>query len=269
MARVTRRIPLVTLLAAVLASTPHAIAQTSTPTAPSATSHDARLTPEVVSLFMANYYRAPEPNVVPSIIQAAINSGLLEQQSRRMPVIAFMAGLIATDPTFVNRLAPLFEKLPGEQPMRLTRAIIYSGRPDWSLHTARLKNMWPTKADEIETLASKGGRSIPHLKTEGNPLVIDMNWAYFGATGHRDAVEKVIAALPTALDGSNAQVLLTAQSAKWSLTSNAAQHPLVLDICHQHRTGPHGEQLKEVITAAEARLNKAAPKPTSPKSTQM
>ncbi len=230
---------------------------------------DAALTPDAISAFIANYYRAPDPKAVPAMVKAALDAGLLEQQNRRMVMIGFMAGLIATDASVVDRLAPLFEKLPGDQPMRLPRAIAYSGRPDWSLHTARLKNLWPARAQEIETLAAKGGRPIPLLKTDNNPLIVDMNWAYFGATGQREAIDKIIAVLATASDSTNPQSLLTAQTAKWSLIANAAQHPRVMEICREHLAGPQAEQIKEIIAAADDRVKKLKPAAASSKASAL
>ena len=196
------------------------------------------------------YYRARDPKAAVALVGDLLEAGAFDANTPRLRIIAFMAGLIANDPMIVRELVPLFAKLPGDQPMRLVRAIMHSGRPDWSLHAARLKHEWPERADEIEMIAKKGGRPIPTLNEDKNTIVVDMNWAYFGAAGNPAAIERIIAALPTSKAMDDPKHLEVAQAARWSLIDAAARSTDVLAICRRLLGGPQDAALRDVIAAA-------------------
>lgn len=196
---------------------------------------------------VATYHQKPSVAAALTFIETELSGDHLSSASRRMRLIGFMAGLVAADPAFVDRLAPLFRKLPGDQPMRLVRAIAYSGRPDWSLHAARLKNLWPEHASGIETISAKGGRPIPHLTDTKNVLVIDLAAGYWGATGNAAAIERIIAALPTHRMTQSAEQLLVGQAARWHLAAASRTDPAVRAVCMNALDGPHGEALREIL----------------------
>jgi hypothetical protein len=207
------------------------------------------LTPDVITGVFQNYYRAPMPERVHEVVQAAIVQGLAETRPKRLALIAFMAGLIADNTAHVERLASVFGKLPGEQPERLVRAILYSGRPDWADQITRLKNLWPQHVAMIDRLAERGARPVYALKRDGQPEVLDMNWAYFGTTGSRAAVHAVIEMLGDLRASDPAKVAM-AHAARHTLATQAMSHERVYEVCLRAQMGSYGDQMRLIIVAS-------------------
>lgn len=216
------------------------------PAAPAA-ANDTGPAPAANTARIANWYRTPDRASAVALVEQELSAELAASAPRRMRLVGFVAGLVATDPAYVDRLAPLFRTLPGDQPLRLARAIAYSGRPDWSLHTARLKNLWPEHAGAIETLAAKGGRPIPLLTESRNALVVDLAAGYWGATGNHAAIERIIKALPTHRMTQSAEELLVAQAARWYLSAAIRSDASIRAIAMAGIDGPHGEPLREIL----------------------
>lgn len=228
---------------AIVSLAPNAVAQTS---------RTAALTPQVIDAILQNYYQAPLAEHVPAIIDAAMAHGLAEDRSKRLVLIAFIAGLIASDDGFVERLAPVFRKRPGDEPMRLVRAVLYSGRADSQILIDRLKLLWPERAAEITALAAKGAKAVYALSFQDQPVVLDMNWAFFGATGRPEPVMAIIGSLSDLRGTTDPARLAIAHGARWSLAVQARQHERVMDLCRKALWGSHAEDLRGVIKAAEA-----------------
>jgi hypothetical protein len=209
----------------------------------------AVLTPDVIAGVFQNYYRAPMPERVHEVVQAAVVQGLAETRPKRLALIAFMAGLIAENTLYVERLASVFGKLPGDQPERVVRAILYSGRPDWADQITRLKGFWPQHVAMIDRIAARGARPVFALKRDGQPEVLEMNWAYFGATGSRDAVLAVIEMMGDLRSTEPAKVAL-AHAARHTLATQAMTHDRVYDICLRAQMGSFGDQMRLIIVAA-------------------
>ena len=212
-----------------------------------AAANDTLPAPAAAAGRLATWYRTPDSATAVSLVEQELSAELAASAPRRMRLVGFVAGLVATDPAYVDLLAPLFRTLPADQPLRLARAIAYSGRPDWSLHTARLKNLWPEHADAIEALAAKGGRPIPLLAESRNALVVDLAAGYWGATGNPAAIERIIRALPSHRMTQSAEELLVAQAARWYLASAIRSDATVRSIAMAGVDGPHGEPLREIL----------------------
>jgi hypothetical protein len=218
-----------------------------------AQSYLAPLTPAVIGSILETYYQGPLAEHVPAIIQSALAQTAADDRAKRLTLIGFMAGLIADDATVINRLVPVFDKLPGDQPMQLVRAVLYSGRPDGAHHIAALKARWPTRADAIDTIAAAGNKAVYQLKFAGQPEVLAMNWAFFGATGRKEPVLAMIAALADLRQTTDPERLAVAQTVRRSLALRAADDERVKDLCRQALWGSYGDDLRPVLAAAEAR----------------
>lgn len=233
------------------------------------------ITPPVIRAVMDNYYQAPVPEFVPAIVEAAIAQGLTEDRGSRLTLIAFMAGLISADVDVVDRLRPVFDKRTPEQAMQLVRAILYSGRSDWQALVARLRKAWPDKAAEIDAVAARGARPVYSLGFTGQPEVLAMNWAFFGATGNAEPVRAIIGALGDLTHTADPDRVRLAHRARISLARRAAEHDRVMEICRQSTWGAHGEDMRAIIRAAlyddiarleadaEAAMRKLPPLPAS------
>jgi hypothetical protein len=216
-----------------------------------AQSQTAHLTPQAVAAIVETYYQGAIKEHIPTLVQASIAHNQTDERAKRLALIAFMAGLIADDATFVERLAPVFHVLPGEQPMRLVRAILYSGRPDWMAQLNRLKGLWPARAAEIDKTASIGAKPVYELKFRGQPEVLDMSWAYFGASGRRESVMAIIDTLAD-LRSDDPALVAAAVVNRRSLADRATRDELVMEICRRALWGSNGNELRAVVIAAEA-----------------
>ena len=94
---------------------------------------------------------------------------------------------------------------------------------------------------------------------------LDDHWAAFNATGDREHVDAVIAALPLVEVRGDVDRLLIGGAAKWSLSSMAHQHSRVLEYCKaavETADEPTKRLLTELIAEAEAeRLKNPPPEP--------
>lgn len=232
------------LLALVVTLPPHLHAQTHL--------RAVVLTPDVIGGILQNYYRAPMFDQVPAIVQAAITQGMAENRSKRLALIAFVAGIVSEDASQIDRLAAMYGKLAGNHHAQLVRAILYSGRPDWKAQLDRLKVMWPDKAAEIDALGARGPRAVYTLKREGQPEVLDMNWAFFGATGRREPVMLIIEALGDLRATDPVQVAM-AHTARAALATQAIQHDRVFDICQRAQWGTYGNDLRSIVVAVQTK----------------
>ena len=214
---------------------------------------DERISDEAITSFLATYYKRPDPLRLPAILKAAQDNGSMKDKARRHLVVGFLAGLIAEDAKYVMTLAPNFADLPADQPMRLARAIAYSGRTDAGKQTALLKSLWPMKAAEIEKVARENAKPATKLPIDTQSLALDLNWGYFGATGRKEPVAAIIAALAGADDKANATRVANAYQAKLSLAINAMKNDRVLAWCREAQAGPHAAHIKDVLAAVQAR----------------
>jgi hypothetical protein len=212
----------------------------------------ANLTPELIGTILQNYYRAPMSEQVPAIVQAAITQGMAENRAKRLALIAFIAGIVSEDATQIDRLAAMYSKLAGNHHAQLVRAILYSGRTDWKEQLERLKTVWPDKAAEIDAIASRGARAVYTLQRDGQPEVLDMNWAFFGATGRREPIMLIIEALGD-LRATDPGLVTTAHAARMALAAQAIQHDRVFDICQRAQWGTYGNDLGKIVAAAQTK----------------
>ncbi len=209
------------------------------------------LTPKAVAAIVETYYQGAVEEHIPTIIEALLAQNQTDERTKRLALIAFMAGLIAEDAKVIDRLAPVFQSRPGEQPMQLVRAILYSGRPDWKPQLDRLTALWPARAGEIDKTASVRAKPVYQLKFHGQPEVLEMNWAFFGASGRRESVMAIIDTLADLRSGD--PVLVAAANAnRRSLADRAMRDDSVMEICRRALWGSNGNELRPVLIAAEA-----------------
>lgn len=218
---------------AVLAVAALATAVMLLPAATNAQRIDAPVTDDALAAFFASYHKRPDSLRLPEMLKAAQDNGYLRDKARRHVVIGFLSGLVAEDAKYVSTLAPHFANLPSDLPMRLPRAVAYSGRPDWLRHMQTLKSLWPTKAAEIDAIIKDGPKSVTKLPVDAQALALDLNWGYYGATGRKEPVQAIIAGLAGADDKANLIRVTNAYAAKLSLTTTAMKNDRVLAWCRE------------------------------------
>ena len=89
---------------------------------------------------------------------------------------------------------------------------------------------------------------------------LDESWGQFMANGAREPVQAVIAALPLIETGDDVEQMLIGGAARWSLRSQALQHPFVLAYCQDAARGadePNRHLLRALIDDVRRDFNAA------------
>lgn len=204
---------------------------------------------------MTYYYKHPEPAVVVDAMLALGKQGALKNPETAAPFFGFLAGVLsknpATVPAMLRRLAAL---PPDDQPV-VVLGVWYSGRPDAKALLAGLAKDMPEQRAMIEDLSRSNPARLVELPLDKDPGVLAALWGNFMATGDEAPVLRVMDALPfTMIAQGDPQRLAMGRVAEWSLASNAAQHPRVMEIVRRQaaaRTGSMANILNRVVAKAE------------------
>jgi hypothetical protein len=94
-----------------------------------------------------------------------------------------------------------------------------------------------------------------------SPAVLDACWASFFATGEPAYDHRIIQVLPWAEVRGDVSKMLIGGAARWSLASNAVQHPRVLEICEARLASSPDAALQQIVAAAKETARGAAPAP--------
>ncbi len=211
---------------------------------------EAELTTSLFSKLISDYNEKPDVKLAVTVLKS------FQALSPHAPQViatsdAFVAGLIYTNPEFVTLLAPIYYELTDTTAMGLPRAILMSGRDDWQERLAQLQKLWPGRAKLMDELASRGARPIPEMDPLVHPSVLEMLWAYYGATGSTKAVETLVSALAGLNEQKVVSRLKTAYAAKYSIAAKASDSPKFAALCKPLVNGPNGEALRDALLAAE------------------
>lgn len=191
--------------------------------------------------WVTHYYQHPEPKVVDKAVKDGHELKVL-QQNRYVPIlIGFFAGVFQTNKDLRQPIGDLRDSIPLPQVERhaILRGLYFS-----------------TKNDDPSPLLAKP------IDVHKTPLIVDILFGYFYATGDEAAVKKTIEALPWSTmkeeDVKNDEEKKLRReigiAAKQELTTNAAKHQRVMDICKKELPKQSSEVkpiLQEVISQAE------------------
>jgi len=203
------------------------------------------------------YYQNPRPDETPRMLQYMSKNGILTRPNNVGNLMGFLSGLFAKNSDKIELwLRDIDSYSPAEQKLLLTAAWM-SGTPG---SQRLLRSIGQAKVSKLaggDLSGTPSGRDIPIRQ----PVDLDFYWGRFFVTGDAHDVEKIIAVLYLAevkpelpggkIDG---MPLMIGMAARWSLQSNAMQHPRVLEVCKSalgKQTGANRRILVEVIRAAE------------------
>jgi hypothetical protein len=208
-----------------------------------------------VSDWMTRYYQAPQPQRLPEAVAALRVGGAFDDPVRFTAMVGFFAGVLETDATAFRRLSAGLRAAPTNQQKFVALAVALSGRHDWRERLTHLK--WALGGDQPainQLLEFTTPLHVLHLPLD-RPEVLDMQWAYFMATGKREPVERVISVVSGTLQRDDVARMMIGYAAKWSLAANAGAHPKVLEVCRSAAASeePVATVLKDVVAAAEVR----------------
>ena len=220
-------------------------------------------TVESVGNWLTRYYQSPQPKLVSKAILVLSKEGVFKREEVTPPTFGFLAGVFAKNKAITPSLIKDLTALPEDEQKILILGIWYSGRPDTKKLLEGLLVTMPQHKANIESLLQGQQVLLTQISLEQGPWIIDALWANFMATGDSEPVKRVITALPWVNEPPDSPKFLVGRSARWSLTSYAAQHPRVLAICRQQAKVQPPEVatlLKEAIASAEKqRIKPAAP----------
>ena len=212
---------------------------------------------DALGRWITYYYSKPEPHRVAEAIRTASAKGFMLNGKKAPPFIGFIAGVISKNPSIVPSLADQLDTLPTVDQPVLILGIWYSAYPEAKPQLARLRASMPIHKEMIDHLLANGRPSLLELPLEQGPWVLDALWGYFMATGDDAPLARIMTALPWVNVRGDVSRLIVGGAARWSLISNAIQHPMVMAICQEQvRTQPKevADVLREVIAEAEKGL---------------
>jgi hypothetical protein len=228
---------------------------------------------ERVLRWITNYRAEPNHVYLPAAVKGLSTNGAFQEPDSAGVYIGFMAGVIGSNPTQAEQLIEHMLSIRSEDHWALIRAIAYSGMPEWRQLLERFADRMPARQVMVEAYLSGKLPGLEHyeiepaagsffgfgaksdaLALEPSPLVMDVFWGYYYATGAVWPLMRIIALLEWSKDGNNLERLTLGSSAKFSLASNAMRDVELLDALKEARQRADEEVapiLDEVIFAAE------------------
>jgi len=207
---------------------------------------------------MTYYYQHPRPDLMISALRAMSKEGWLKKENSKAPVAAFLARLLSAN---ADRWDRWTKDLTGEteDEKSIFTVALWMGN-DESCRKALaglLRGGDPAFKQEASQLLEK---RPPNLLGDDidSPQFLDALWGSFLATGDERYVQRLISTLPLLDRKDDIMKMLIGGAAKWSLTSNAVQHPKVMEICEAElKVLPENQKpaLMEVIESARKRKN--------------
>jgi hypothetical protein len=180
---------------------------------------------------MNTYYLNPQPEGIGYAIAMLSSSGVLQIPQAVGPMTAFFGEVFAANPSRLAEWQLIIDKQPQVTKTTLGRALLWS------------------KSGGVLALQ---GRS---------PEMNDLYWGAYFASGNPMYVKKLLELAPFAEERNDFSVWGTGATAKWSLASNARQHPLVRKMLEEERrTADKRTQdlITELLTRDPAQIKKEA-----------
>lgn len=205
--------------------------------------------------WLTYYYATPEPKLVAKALSAASAQGLMKNGRKVAPTFGFLAGVMSKNHALAPALAKeLVAALPAEEQPVVVLGLWYSDYPQTKALLAELRPALPEHQQMLDHLLSGGPAGLLQLPLEQGPWVLDALWGYFMATGDDAPVARIIDALAWVKVEGDLGRLRVAMAARWSLVSNAIQHPRVMALCRkeaQSRPAEAASALRDLIAEAE------------------
>ena len=194
------------------------------------------------------YYRDPRPDQLVAQLKAWSAEGTLQNKNARAPLTGFLSQVFLQNADKIDIWYSQIKDLPKADLELITLAIWISGTKE---SRELLKMQHPGVFDQ------KAPPDILTLKLD-SASALDLLWGYYFATGDSKALRRIVAMFKYAdapkkveglPEGRVPLYTILPDSAKWSLASNAEQHPKVLEDCkknaHRRRASCHRKKMAE------------------------
>jgi len=220
--------------------------------APLASAQRPFATADELGRWVTYYYLKPEPFRIPGAVVAASRLGVLKDVEATPPFFGFIAGILEKEPSIAHFLVERMDQVAEADRPVVILGIWYSGHADTPRLMETISKRFPKHKPMISKLGAKGFR-IVQIPLDRGAWLVDALWGYFMATGEELPVTRIISTLPWSELKDSTTKMSTAQSARWSLAANAAQHVRVMEILNAQQNSQPPEvagALKEIISKA-------------------
>ncbi len=176
--------------------------------------------------WVTSYYLRPDPAGLLEKFRKLATDGTLEKPSVHAPLIAFISQVMKANP---NQIAGWLDALGRLNLGHEEMGVFYNAA--WFSNTREARDYFRKKGI---TAFHDAPPDILTLEPK-DPGVIDMWWGYFFATGSKEPIRRIVAALELLLprEGSDRLQVATHGAVRWSLASNCRHHPTVLKYCQE------------------------------------
>src|SRR6185437_9409080 len=174
--------------------------------------------------WMTYYYLHPQPDLLVPAIEYADSNGLIEKG--QAPLTAFVSRVFAQNPSRIAGWTKQLESLSPQGKPMLWSALWWSNTVEGKQSLEELmKSLTDKQATEVLQQMAHPATPIEQLDVK-TAEVLDELWGAFSATGDEKYVNRLISVLPWQYDhGTDYMRMTIGSAARWSLTSNAQQHP--------------------------------------------
>ena len=211
--------------------------------------------------WLAFYYRDPRPDQLVAHLKAWSADGTLQNEDARVPLTGFLSQVFSQNTDKIQDWYSQVKDLPKYELELIKMAL-------WLSSTEKSKQLLAKLPPEA--FSDKAPPNILTLKLD-SISTLDLLWGYYYATGDSKALRRIVAMFkfadtPTRFKGlpkdETPLYTILPNAAKWSLSSNAEQHPKVMHDCKAMLIGEHlnateKKWLDESLQAAEEALKKA------------
>lgn len=215
--------------------------------------------------WLTYYYKNPEPERIPEALKYMTQSGVLDSEKTRVPVMGFLSGVFRDNPDRLAQWVDMAEQLGDKHLGVIVLALWYSKLPE----AQRLMFGLLDKHAQLKATAGFLYQGVPVL-VEDIPLehgawVIDALWGKFVATGESAPIERLITALNWLDARDKPPLRMIALSARMTLLVHAAKHNRIFEILQESAQAQGGDQavrLRSIVDDVKAELKRSSrPRP--------
>jgi hypothetical protein len=210
-------------------------------------------TREDVIAWSDSYRLKPEPSRLPAAVKMLSKAGALREPDSAAFHVGFIAGVLGANPKIAEKLVVKMLPLQDADQWVVVRAIAHSGLPEWKslLRNVALKlparqamidqyiaGLLPTldkiELDKDPTFLEKMQMHVgiklptPEISFGKNPVLLDVLWGQYFATGDYQPIYRILSMLPWSKDRDVVDRLTVGSMAKVTLANNATMYPDLL-----------------------------------------
>jgi hypothetical protein len=217
---------------------------------------------EELGRWMTYYYLHPQPDLLVPAVLYAESQGFLTGDART-PLVAFISHVFAQNPARIAGWSQALSAMQEPNRTALWTALWWSATKEGKDALDGIMKGLPPKAQTfLQTQMAHPPQPFDQQDIS-TPAVLDELWASWSATGEERYVRRLMTVLPwAAAEQKDLNKMTIGGAARWSLTSNAQQHPRVLKLCMQVRDNDPQLRpyLEPIITAATSPEQKSTAK---------